>query len=172
MISQTCPTCRGAGKVIRDRCQDCKGAGQIRSQRTVTVKVPAGVDTGLRIRMAGEGEAGAMGGLPGDLYVVLAVRPHEKFERDEFNVHSTATISMISAALGDKIEVETIHGPESVKITPGTQPNDVIRIRGKGIPHLQSYGHGDHMLHVRVQVPTSLSREQRKLLEKLAETMQ
>lgn len=172
MISQTCPTCRGAGKMIRDRCVDCKGAGQVRSQRTVTVKVPAGVDTGLRIRMAGEGEPGALGGLPGDLYVVLSVRPHEKFERDEFNVHSVATISMISAALGDKIDVDTIHGVETVKIPPGTQPNEVIRIRGKGIPHLQSHGNGDHMLHVRVQVPTSMSREQRKLLEKFAETMQ
>jgi molecular chaperone DnaJ len=167
-VARTCPQCGGAGKVIKDPCATCSGAGRLREEKKISVKVPAGVDDGSRLRVAGEGEAGYNGGPAGDLYVFLSVADHPKFSRRDQDIHSEHTISVTKAALGGDANVETIDGQESLKVPPGTQPNQVFRLRGKGIPFLDGTGRGDHYVHVAVRVPTSLTDEQRRLLEELA----
>lgn len=167
MLSTTCPTCRGAGTLVREPCKECSGQGAVRSVRRLPIKVPAGVAAGNRIRVSGEGERGEGGGPPGDLYVFIDVRQHPAFERDGVDVHAAVELSVAQAALGAKIEVQTLYGSEKVKIEPGTQPDQTIRLRHKGVPRLNNGGHGDHVLHVRVKIPTQLTREQRELFEKL-----
>ena len=167
-VARTCPQCGGAGKVIRDACPTCGGAGRMREEKKISVKIPAGVDDGSRLRVAGEGEAGFNGGPSGDLYVYLSVDDDPRFTRRDYDLHSERSISITQAALGGEAIVETIDGDESLKLPAGTQPNQVFRLRGKGVPFIDGSGRGDHYVHVAVRVPTSLSDEQRSLLEQLA----
>lgn len=167
-VSRTCPQCGGAGKVIKDPCATCNGAGRVREEKKISVKIPPGVDDGSRLRVAGEGEGGINGGPSGDLYVFISVREHPKFTRRDYDIHSEQTVSMTQAALGAEIETQTIDGVEALKIPSGTQPNQVFRLRGKGVQFLQGSGRGDHYVHVNVRVPATLSDEQRELLERLA----
>src|SRR5687767_2197066 len=167
-VARTCPQCGGAGKVIKDPCATCSGAGRIREEKTISVKVPAGVDEGSRLRVAAEGEAGFNGGPNGDLYVFLSVADHPKFTRRDYDIHSEHQVTFTQAALGAELQTETIDGSESLRVPPGTQPNQVFRLRGKGVPFLDGSGRGDHYVHVSVRIPTTLSDEQRTLLERLA----
>ena len=167
-MARTCPQCGGAGKVIKDPCATCSGAGRVREEKTISVKIPAGVDDGSRLRVAGEGEGGWNGGPAGDLYVFISVREHAKFTRRDYDIHSEHVISFTQAALGAETRVETIDGKETLKVPPGTQPNQVFRLRSKGVQFLDGSGRGDHYVHVGVKVPSSLSEEQRRLLEELA----
>ena len=168
-VARTCPQCGGAGKVIKDPCATCNGAGRMREEKKISVKVPAGVDDGSRLRVAGEGEAGFNGGPAGDLYVFISVADHAKFSRRDYDIHSEQRITLTQAALGADVQTETIDGSEALKVPAGTQPNQVFRLRGKGVPFLDGSGRGDHYVHVGVRVPTTLSDEQRTLLERLAE---
>ena len=167
-VARTCPQCGGTGRVTEHACVDCGGAGRVREQKTLTVKVPPGVDEGTRLRLAGEGEAGTNGGPPGDLYVFITVAPHEKFMRRDYDVHAEQRISFTQAALGAEISVETVHGVETLRVQPGTQPGHVARIKGKGIPWVEGHGRGDHFVHLEVQIPTSLEGRQREILEEYA----
>ena len=167
-VARTCPQCGGAGKVIKDPCVTCNGAGRVREEKKISVKMPPGVDDGSRLRVAGEGEAGFNGGPFGDLYVFVSVRDHPRFTRRDYDIHSEQTISVTQAALGGDVKTETIDGLESLKVPAGTQPNQVFRLRGKGVPFVDGPGRGDHYVHVAVKIPTSLSPEQRALLEQLA----
>lgn len=165
-----CGACNGTGTIIRVPCGTCNGVGLERKERTVRVKIPAGVDDGTRIRMTGEGDSGGPKSIPGDLYVQLHVEPHELFERDGQDVYSEVRVSVADAALGSSLEVETLYGVERIPLAAGTQPNTRLKLRAKGIPSLRGGGKGDHYIFVRVDVPTNLSKEQRKLLEELRET--
>jgi molecular chaperone DnaJ len=167
-VARTCPQCNGVGKVVKDPCAQCSGAGRVREEKTIAVKIPPGVDDGSRLRVAGEGESGFNGGPAGDLYVFLQVREHAKFQRRDFDIHAEESISFTQAALGGEADVETVDGADTLKIAPGTQPNQVFRLRGKGVPSLDGNGRGDHYVHVNVRIPTSLNEEQRELLERLA----
>ena len=168
-VSRTCPQCGGAGKVIKDPCATCNGAGRVREERSISVKVPAGVDDGSRLRVAGEGEAGFNGGPPGDLYVFISVNEHAKFSRREYDIHSEEMITVTRATLGGDVVVDTLDGKETLRVPPGTQPAQVFRLRGKGVRFLDGNGRGDHYVHVNVRIPTSLNEEQRGLYEQLAE---
>ncbi len=169
-VAQTCPTCGGQGRVNRNPCQDCRGHGRVEKESTLRVTVPAGVDTNMRLRLPGEGEGGAVGGPPGDLFVVLAVAPHELFERDGSDLHLKLPISVFQAILGARVTVTTILGEEQkVTIPAGSQPGDVIRLRGSGMPNVdKNLRHGDLHLHLKVVVPRSLKSEQRGLIEEAA----
>lgn len=167
-VARTCPQCGGAGKVIKDPCASCNGAGRVREEKTISVKIPAGVDEGSRLRVAGEGESGFNGGQAGDLYVFISVREHPSFTRRDYDIHSEQAISVTQAALGGKLKTNTIDGEESLKIPAGTQPNQVFRLRGKGVKFLDGSGRGDHYVHVGVRIPTALTDEQRRLMEQLA----
>lgn len=168
-VARTCPQCGGAGKVIKDPCVTCSGAGRVREEKKISVKMPAGVDDGSRLRVAGEGEAGYNGGPAGDLYVFLSVAEHDKFTRRDYDIHSEQNVSFTQAALGAELKTETVDGTEPLKVPPGTQPGQVFRLRNKGVQFIDGNGRGDHYVHVKVKIPTSLSEEQRSLLEKLAE---
>jgi len=154
--------------VIRDPCVTCGGAGRVREEKTISIKVPAGVDEGSRLRVAGEGEAGFNGGPSGDLYVFLAVAEDPRFLRRDYDIHSEQTISFTQAALGAEIEIRTVHGEEKFTIPAGTQSEQIFKVRGKGVPFVDGSGRGDHYLHARVRVPTSLGARQRELLHELA----
>lgn len=168
-MARTCPQCNGSGRVVKEPCDDCVGAGRIRMAETLPVRIPAGVDTGTRLRVSGAGEEGINRGPTGDLYVFIHVRPHERFIRRDYDIHSEQALTYTQAALGTEIEVETVHGPQKLKIPAGTQPDHRFRIKGKGVPYVDGGGKGDHWVHVQVHVPTRLNDEQRKLLEKLAD---
>ena len=155
--------------MIKDPCAGCDGAGRVREEKTISVKVPPGVDDGSRLRVAGEGEAGFNGGSQGDLYVFLSVREHESFTRRDYDIHSEQAISFTQAALGAELQTATIDGAESLRIPPGTQPNQVFRLRAKGVQFLQGSGRGDHYVHVSVRIPTTLDESQREILERYAE---
>lgn len=171
-IEKTCPTCGGAGKIIRDPCKSCGGAGRVRKEKTLRVKIPPGVETGRRIRLAGEGEAGLRGGPNGDLYVLLAIRPHKYFKRDGTNLYCRVPIAMTTAALGGEIEVPTIAGKGTkIKIPAGTQTGQQFRLKGKGMPVLRSEATGDMYIEVAVETPVNLSSKQRSLLEELDKSM-
>jgi molecular chaperone DnaJ len=170
-VARTCPACAGSGQVIGDPCSTCRGQTRVSSEFKLTVKVPPGVEEGTRIRYTGEGDAGRTGGPRGDLYVVLAVRPHDFFERQGYDLHCVIPISFPQAALGDEIEVPGIDGPISLKIPEGTQSGREVRVRGRGMPYLNEKGHGDLVVKVVVQIPRKLSRNQRELVTKLAETL-
>jgi molecular chaperone DnaJ len=169
-MARTCPTCQGVGSVITDPCPKCKGEGRVLRQRTVDAKIPAGVEDGTRIRFSGLGEAGAFGGPPGDLYVVLHVKEHPFFEREGTDLHCVIPISFTQAALGTEIRVPTLDGEHSLKIPEGVQSGTTMRIRGKGVPVLNGHGKGDLFVELRVQTPTKISKRQRELLQELEGT--
>jgi molecular chaperone DnaJ len=143
----------------------------MRVARKITVKIPAGVDGGTQIRLAGEGEPGEYGGPPGNLYVILDVKPHPYFRRKDADVVVEVAVNITQAALGDKVKVPTLDGEEPLEIPPGTQPGKVIRLRGKGIPHLRRQGRGDQLVVIQVSIPTSLTNEQKKLFNELSKTL-
>ncbi|HEY6118983.1 MAG TPA: molecular chaperone DnaJ [Pyrinomonadaceae bacterium] len=168
-VARTCHACRGAGRLIKTPCEDCRGSGRIEREKQMEVKIPAGVETGSRLRVQGEGEAGTQGGPAGDLYVVIHVAEHEQFERQGSNLYASVPITFAQAALGSDIQVKTLDDEEKLKIPLGTQTGTVFRLKGKGMPVLGGRGKGDLFVAVTVITPTSLTREQRKLLEQLAE---
>jgi molecular chaperone DnaJ len=168
-VARTCGACRGAGRVVKSPCQDCSGAGRVEREKQMEVKIPAGVETGSRLRVQGEGEAGTNGGPSGDLYVVIHVAEHEQFERQGNNLYEAVPITFTQAALGSELMVKTLDGEEKLKIPMGTQTGTVFRLKGKGMPQLGGRGKGDLFVSVTVMTPTSLTREQRRLLEQLAE---
>jgi len=170
-VARTCGQCRGAGKVITKPCPECKGAGTKEQHRKLTVKIPAGIATGQRLRLSGEGEAGSLGGPPGDLYVVIYVREHEFFQRDGNNLHCTVPLAFTTLALGSEIKVPGIEGEESLKIPESTQTGSTFRLRGKGMPDVSGRGRGDLLVTVQAITPKKLSKEQKKLLEQLAATL-
>jgi molecular chaperone DnaJ len=167
-IARTCGQCQGSGQFIKDPCRECRGEGRVVREKTLDVKIPAGVDTGTRLRIAGEGDVGSHQGRPGDLYVLIHVREHEFFERRDDDLLCHIPVSFTQAALGAEITVPTLDGERSLKIPPGTQPDSVFRIRGAGIP--RGGGHGDLYVNVSLRVPTKLTREQREIVSQLAET--
>lgn len=169
-IARTCPACGGMGRVITDPCSRCKGEARVMRERTVEVSVPPGVEDGTRIRYQGQGDAGGIGGQPGDLYIVLHVKPHPFFEREGKDLYCSVPISFAQAALGAEIVIPTLDGEHKLKVPEGTQTATTFRIRGKGLPALQSSGKGDLFVKVRVQTPSKLTKRQRELLEELAGT--
>ncbi|MCX5843065.1 MAG: molecular chaperone DnaJ [Deltaproteobacteria bacterium] len=167
-ISSTCPQCRGQGKVITKPCMNCRGTGRSRITKTVQLKIPAGVETGSRLRLRGEGEEGEFGGSSGDLYVFIHVEPHEFFQRKDNNVYCQILLSFVQASLGATIEVMTINGTEKLKIPKGTQSGTIFRLKGKGIPHLKGFGRGDQIIETVIKIPTNLNRKQEELLKEFA----
>jgi molecular chaperone DnaJ len=168
VTSRTCPTCSGTGQVIPEPCPKCAGDGRVRSRRTIQVKVPAGVEDGMRIRLSGHGEVGPGGGPAGDLYVEIHERPHDVFTRDGEDLHCRVTLPMTSAALGMTLVLKTLDGEEELDIRPGTQSGSVLTLRGHGAPRLRATGRGNLVVHVEVATPTRLDPEQEKLLRELA----
>src|SRR6266436_10335575 len=168
-IAQTCPHCQGAGRIIEKPCKACHGNGRRERSSKIKLRIPAGVETGSRLRSTGNGEAGLRAGPSGDLYVVLHVRPHEIFQRDGDDLLCEVPVSLIQAALGAEIEVPTLDGKASVKIPPGTQPNTMFRLKGKGVKNSQGYGYGDLHVRINVEVPTHLSSAQKAKLQEFAE---
>jgi molecular chaperone DnaJ len=166
-IQQACPKCHGSGRVVNDPCNSCHGAGRIKQHKTLSVKIPSGVDEGDRIRLSGEGEAGVNGGPPGDLYVVIHLKAHTVFQRDHNDLHCEMPISFTTAALGGEIEIPTLDGSAKIKIPAETQTGKVFRLRGKGIKGVRSSTHGDLMCHMVVETPVSLTERQKELLREL-----
>ena len=171
-VQQTCPRCHGTGKMITDPCKDCHGNGRVEKQKNLSVKVPAGVDTGDRIRLAGEGEAGVNGGPAGDLYVVVSVREHKIFQRDGKNLYCEVPISFVDAALGGELEVPTLDGRVKLKIPEGAQTGKLFRLRGKGVTPVRGGSAGDLLCRVVVETPVNLTKRQRELLEELRQTLE
>src|SRR5437660_5657975 len=167
-VSRTCGSCRGAGQVISSPCEACRGAGRVEQEKSIEVKIPAGVETGSRLRLQREGESGVYGGPPGDLYVVIHVAEHEQFERQGNNLYASVPVTFAQAALGSEVRVQTLKGDQSLKVPAGTQTGTVFRVRGQGMPVLGGRGRGDLFVAVSVVTPTMLTREQRKLLEQLS----
>ena len=170
-VQQTCPRCHGSGKMITDPCGSCHGHGRVEEHKTLSVKVPAGVDTGDRIRLSGEGEAGTMGGPAGDLYVVVNVREHAIFQRDGKHLYCEVPISFADAALGGELEVPTLDGRVKLKIPEGTQTGKLFRLRGKGVAPVRGGGAGDLMCKVAVETPVNLDRRQRELLDEFRQSL-
>jgi molecular chaperone DnaJ len=170
-IQQTCPACKGAGTTISDPCTDCYGRGRVRQTRTLSVKVPAGVDDGDRIRLSGEGEAGRNGGPAGDLYVEIRVEPHKLFEREGSNLSCEVPVSIATATLGGEVELPTLDGNVALKVPAGTQSGKVFRLRGKGVTTVRDPRQGDLFAKVAVETPVNLTAEQRELLEKFEESV-
>jgi molecular chaperone DnaJ len=171
-IQQTCPRCHGRGKIIADPCSTCSGAGRVEEYKTLSVKVPAGVDNSDRIRLSGEGEAGEQGGPPGDLYVQIRVKPHPIFEREESTLACKVPISFATAALGGELEVPTLDGRVNLKIPAGTQTDKVFRLRGKGVKPVRGGPVGDLLCQVVVETPVNLTKEQKELLQQFSGTME
>jgi molecular chaperone DnaJ len=169
-ISRTCPACGGQGQVIRDACTSCRGQGRVERERTLEVGIPAGVDSGTRLRMAGQGEPGTNGGPPGDLYIFLEVKEHAFFERRGADLYYTLPISFPQAALGAAVKIPTLQGEQELEIPEGTQSGQIFRQKGKGLPNPHG-GRGDLYVNIRVVVPSKVSRDQRRMLEQLGETM-
>jgi molecular chaperone DnaJ len=171
-LSQTCPRCRGSGQVITEPCARCGGQGRVQRTRTLSVNVPPGVDTGDRIRLTGEGEAGRPGSVPGDLYVDVRVKPHPIFQRDGADLHCEVPISFAMAALGGSVDVPTLKGPVSLKIPPGSQSGRVFRLRGKGVKPVRGGMVGDLLCRIVVETPVDLTPEQKDLLRRFGETLE
>lgn len=171
-VQQTCPRCHGSGKMITDPCGDCHGHGRVEEQKTLSVKVPAGVDTGDRIRLAGEGEAGVNGGPSGDLYVVVSVREHKLFQRDGKNLYCEVPVSFADAALGGELEVPTLDGRVKLKIPEGAQTGKLFRLRGKGVVPVRGGSAGDLLCRIVVETPVNLTKRQRELLDELRSTLE
>jgi molecular chaperone DnaJ len=170
-VARTCSTCGGAGTIVSDPCGTCRGETRIAREAKLKVKVPPGVEEGTRIRYAGEGDAGRSGGSNGDLYVVLSIRAHDFFEREGYDLRCVVPISFPQAALGAEIEIPAIDGVVNLKVPEGTQSNKDLRVRGRGIPYLNEKGRGDLVVRVMVQIPKKLTRQQRDLVQQLAESM-
>lgn len=169
-ISRTCPACRGAGQVIRETCTKCRGQGRVEHERTIDLRIPAGVDSETRLRVSGEGEPGLNGGSPGDLYVFLTVKEHPVFERRGSDLYCTIPVTVAQAALGAEVAVPTLSGMETLKISEGTQSGQIFRLKGKGLPNPHG-GKGDLYVNIRVITPSKLTREQRRLFEQLAQIL-
>ncbi len=165
---QTCSHCRGEGKIIKQPCLECHGKGQIVKERRVEIKIPPGVDSETRLRMGGEGEAGTKGGPPGDLYIYLTVRPHKLFKRENSTLIYEVPVSFIQLAMGTDIEIPTMEGKAVLHIPEGTQPENVFRLKGKGMPQLRGFGKGDMRVRLKIVVPKRLSREQKEALAEFA----
>ncbi len=170
-ITRTCPACQGSGQIIKERCENCRGEGRVEREHTLELRIPAGVDSGTRLRVPGEGEPGANGGPPGDLYVVINVKEHSFFERRGSDLYCAIPISFVQAALGAEIMVPTLNGEEKLKIPEGTQSGAIFRLKGKGLPSPHGGGKGDIFVGVRVMVPEKLSKDQKRLLRELGETL-
>ena len=168
-VSTTCPRCNGAGQVITDPCNDCHGEGLINRNKKVSIRIPAGVDTGSRMRLSGEGEGGRRGGPSGDLYVVIHVDEHEHFQRDGQTIYLRLPVSMVRAALGCEADVPTIHGSAKLKIPAGAQSGERFTLRSEGVPSLRGSGKGDMVVEIQVQTPTKLTKEQKELLREFDE---
>lgn len=168
-VMRTCPNCAGRGRIIKSPCKKCRGQGRVERERTIEIKIPAGVETGSRLRVSGEGEAGVGGGPSGDLYVVIHVREHERFERQGADLYTAVPVTFAQAALGADISVDTLDSSETVKVPAGTQTGTVFRVKGHGMPNLGGRGKGDLFVAVTLMTPKTLTKEQRKLLEQLAE---
>lgn len=166
-IPTTCPKCSGQGKIIDQPCPHCHGQGRTVEKKPLTIKIPAGVASGQTIKFTGQGEAGLRGATNGDLYINISVQPHPQLKRDGHNIHSIVGLTFRQAALGDKIKIDTVDGPATLKIPAGTQSGQVIILRGKGVPKLNGYGRGDHLVEARVLTPTSLNKKQKEALELL-----
>jgi molecular chaperone DnaJ len=171
-VQQTCPTCHGSGKEVTDPCAACDGVGRVRKNKTLQVKIPAGIDDGMRIRSAGNGEPGVNGGPPGDLYVEIHLKPHGIFQRDGDDLHCELTIPFTTAALGGELEVPTLTGRGQITIPEGTQSGKTFRLRGKGIRGLRASYPGDLYCHVSVETPVRLSEEQKKILRQFEVSLQ
>ena len=169
-VQQPCPTCKGAGKTIADPCTACQGQGQIKKTKTLEVKIPAGIDGGMRIRSSGNGEPGTNGGPPGDLYIEIRLKKHDIFERDGDDLHCSVPISMVTAALGGEIDVPTLEGKAAIDLPEGTQTGKQFRLRGKGIKGVRGSYPGDLYCHITVETPVKLTEHQRKLLKELDES--
>jgi molecular chaperone DnaJ len=166
--TQACPECGGRGQILSTPCEDCAGTGQRPEERTLEVEIPPGIHDGQRIRLAGEGHGGSPGGRAGDVYVLVRIRPHELFVRDGNDIVSSVALTITQAALGTRLIVSTLDGDVELEIEPGTQTGDIRVLKGRGMPVLQGFGRGDHRLLVNLNVPRSLTAEQRKLLEEFA----
>lgn len=166
---RVCNHCQGTGEFIPDKCTTCRGEGRIKKQSRIKVTIPAGIDEGQQIRMSGKGEPGINGGPAGDLYVIVQVRPHNYFQREGDTIHCELPLTFAQAALGDEIEVPTVHGNVKLKIPAGTQTGKVFRLRGKGVPNVHGHGHGDQHTQIKVVTPTKLTTEQKELLRKFNE---
>jgi len=169
-VQQTCPTCHGSGKMISDPCHSCAGAGRVKRHKTLSVKIPSGIDEGDRIRLSGEGEAGMNGGPPGDLYVVIHLKEHAVFQRDGNDLHCEMPVSFTTAALGGEIEIPTLEGQAKVKIPAETQTGQVLRLRGKGIKGVRASHPGDLLCAIVVETPVRLTERQKELLRELEES--
>jgi len=167
-IARTCPNCSGTGQVLKDPCKSCNGVGRMERKVTLQVKIPAGVDTGNRLKLKSEGEAGMRGGLPGDLYVLIEVQEHPIFSRKGFDLYCEKEVTMLQASLGDQISIHTPDGEESLKLLEGTQPGTVLTLRGKGVPYVNSYGRGDLHVSIKVKIPSNFSSQEKKLLKEMA----
>ena len=165
MMASTCGRCRGEGTIVKEKCPDCRGEGRVLRERNLTVKVPPGVDTGMRLKLAGEGEKGARGGSEGDLYVVIRVKPHPFFQRQGNQVLCEVPISMTQAALGCELKVPTLEGTVTMKVPDGTQPGETFRLKGRGLPSIRGGQRGDQFVRVSVEIPSKASSSQRRLLE-------
>jgi molecular chaperone DnaJ len=170
-VRRTCTQCGGRGQIIRRPCKECKGEAYLRRERKLKVNIPAGVDNGTQLRLSQEGQPGANGGPPGDLFVVLKVAEHPIYERHEHDLHCTVPINLAQAALGASIDILTFDGLQTVKIPEGSQPGSRMRLKGLGVPHLSGNARGDVYIHLEVRVPAKISREQRKLFEQLRELL-
>ena len=170
-VQQSCPTCHGTGKQIKDPCGKCYGQGRVQESKTLSAKIPAGVDTGDRIRLSGEGEAGERGGPAGDLYVEIRVKQHQIFTRDGANLFCEVPISFVTACLGDEIEVPTLDGKVMLRIPPETQTGKQFRLRGKGVKPVRGGAVGDLLCKVMIETPVNLTKEQKALVEKLGESL-
>ncbi|HPC46817.1 MAG TPA: molecular chaperone DnaJ [Deltaproteobacteria bacterium] len=168
-ISTTCPTCRGEGQIVRKPCRPCRGTGRVVQKRRLKVKIPPGVDTGATMRVPGEGELGEFGGPPGDLYVVITVKPHDVFVRQGDDLYLEVPLSFVQAALGTTIKVPTLEGEVDLEIRPGTQPGEIYTLKGKGIRRLRGSGQGSLHVGIKVEIPKKISKEQEELLRKFAE---
>jgi molecular chaperone DnaJ len=168
MTTSACPRCGGYGTVVPSPCHECSGEGRVRTRRTLTVKVPPGVETGTRIQLAGQGEVGPGGGPPGDLYLEIYQRPHPTLRREGDDLHAVVEVPMTAAALGAAIPVDTLDGPRSIEVKPGTQPGEVVTLTGLGTAHLRGSGRGDLHVHLDIRIPTRLDEDQQRLLSELA----
>jgi molecular chaperone DnaJ len=165
--TSTCPTCGGEGRIITHKCSYCQGNGVLRDEEIIPINIPAGVAEGMQLSLSGKGNAGARGGIPGDLLVLVEEEKHPELERDGNNLIHNLFISIPDAALGAQVEVPTIDGKARLKIAPGTQPGKVLRLKGKGLPSVNQYGTGDLLVNINVWIPKELSKEERVVLEKL-----
>ena len=170
-ISRPCDECGGAGEIVRDRCRECRGTGRTEGMFTVSVRIPGGVEDGMRLRLAREGEAGIAGGPPGDLYVVISLKPHDLFGRQGSDIHCEVPVAFAQATLGAEIEIPTLEGKVRLKVPEGTQSGNIMRLRGKGLPSVRSAVRGDQLVRIFVEVPTRLTARQRELLENFSDEM-